>query len=489
MMTVKNKNRIHLVDAAMQRIPCDISIENTQLLNVITGEIYTASIDIIDGIIVRVRGEGEVTKVPSNTIYEGKGKYLLPGFIDTHMHVESTFMVPEIFGEIAIKWGTTTVVTDPHEIANVMGIDGVQFMLDSALRAPLRQYILAPSCVPSIPKLESTGAAFGAREISKMLEMDGVIGIAEIMDYVGVYNNDKRMSEIISEGLKRDIFLQGHAPSLTNKELAAYIVGGPVSDHECQYRNEILEKMRSGMHINIKAHNTTDCIKELLPGILSGLWSDTVSICTDDVDAAELLDKGHVNFVVRRCIEEGFEPIQAIRFATFNAAKEYGFSDIGAIAPGYVADIQLVDTLDFKKKPNMVFINGNLVSTNDEKVINNKKEAWNLDINTVNIPDLKNENVFRLKAPSNCNSKANIASISVGSKQTARYETLSVKDGFVEIDDLTQLQYICVLNRYGSGGKTIALLRDFGLTHGAIASTVSHDSHNMTVIYTNWIFR
>ena len=182
-MRVSEKaDRSRLIAAEMQKIPCDLTIENVQLVNVITGEIYPASVDVLDGTIVRVREEGQTTEVPSTEIYDGKGAYLMPGFIDAHMHVESTMMIPENFARIAVPWGTTTVCTDPHEIGNVMGIPGVDFMLESGRQAALRHLVLAPSCVPAVPGLEGAGADFFAKEVGELLDKDDVVGIAEIMD-------------------------------------------------------------------------------------------------------------------------------------------------------------------------------------------------------------------------------------------------------------------------------------------------------------------
>ena len=215
-MRVSEKaDRSRLIQAAMQEIPCDLTIQNVKLVNVITGEIYPASVDILDGHIVRVREEGQETTQPSREVYDGHGAYLMPGFIDAHMHVESTMMIPENFARAVVPWGTTTVCTDPHEIGNVCGIPGVKFMLESGRQTALRHLVLAPSCVPSVPGLESTGASFGAKEIAELLDTDDVVGIAEIMDYVGVYKDAPRMHSIIDEGIKRGMFLQGHAPRAT----------------------------------------------------------------------------------------------------------------------------------------------------------------------------------------------------------------------------------------------------------------------------------
>ena len=237
MRTRKAKDRSRLIQAAMGQIPCDLTIGNVQF--VITGEIYPASVDILDGFVVLVREEGQEAVLPSKSYYDGQGRYLIPGYIDTHMHIESTMMIPENLARAILPWGTTTICTDPHEIGNVMGLDGVRFMLENAKKSKLRQYVLAPSCVPSLPGMENAGAEFFAREVGELLDMDDVIGIAEIMDYVGVIHDSERMHTIIDEGLRRGMFLQGHAPYCFGRELAAYRIGGPVSDHESVNADEV----------------------------------------------------------------------------------------------------------------------------------------------------------------------------------------------------------------------------------------------------------
>ena len=361
MRTRKAKDRSRLIQAAMGQIPCDLTIGNVQFFNVITGEIYPASVDILDGFVVLVREEGQEAVLPSKSYYDGQGRYLIPGYIDTHMHIESTMMIPENLARAILPWGTTTICTDPHEIGNVMGLDGVRFMLENAKKSKLRQYVLAPSCVPSLPGMENAGAEFLAREVGELLDMDDVIGIAEIMDYVGVIHDSERMHTIIDEGLRRGMFLQGHAPYCFGRELAAYRIGGPVSDHESVNADEVRAKLRAGMHINLRASSLIDNLSFLVDGCKDQPWRDFVSICTDDVHAKDLLTVGHINNVVRKAVASGLDGREVVKMATFNAAREYGFDDLGAIAPGYIADIQLVDALD-GSRPKAVFTEGVLVA-------------------------------------------------------------------------------------------------------------------------------
>jgi len=483
MQLIKNKNRARMIEAATDHLSCDISIENAKLVNVITGEIYTASVDILDGCIVRVRMEGEERMLKSEKIIDANGAYLLPGFIDTHMHVESSLLVPENFGKAAALWGTTTAITDPHEIANVFGIKGVKYMLDSAKRSPIRLYSLAPSCVPSLPGFETAGAVFMAPEIEELLQEEHVIGIAEVMDYVGVVNNEARMHEILEAGLKKDVFIQGHAPMCKGAELCGYMAAGPVSDHECVDGEELLAKRRMGMFIDCRVHSLDEA-KELMKGITKGIYSDTVSLCTDDVNAYRLQRLGHLNRCVADLILAGMNPMDVIRMATYNAAREYHFSDVGAIIPGYAADLQLVKDLSFEDYPIMVLVEGKIVAENGKLQSESAGKAWyglgnSIDINLADTSDFM--------IPCSTSFTEAIVVNEGYERDTIVRERLLVDDGYAYLSEEQkgEFDFIGVFNRYGSGGKTIALIKGFGLKAGAIASSIGHDCHNICVIYAN----
>ena len=485
MRLIRNKDRSRLTRAALGKIPCDLSIDNVKLVNVLTGEIYPAGVDVLDGVVVRVRMRGEPCVPAAKEAVDGGGNYLVPGFIDVHMHVESTMMVPENFGKAAVIWGTTTAVTDPHEIANVMGIPGVEYMLQSAKRSPLRIFTLAPSCVPAVPRLEGAGAAFFRGEIAELLKKDGVIGVAEVMDYIGVINDDPRMHEIVAAGEEADGFIQGHAPYVTGDDLSAYLCGGPVSDHEVRVADELVEKLRMGMHVNIKSSSLSDTVQEFMKGIQTVPIRDNVSICTDDVHAADLLTIGHVNHVVNECVKGGIDPMDAIRFATCNAAREMRFEDAGAIAPGYVADLQIVPDLRFVKRPLAVYVAGKLVAKDGCLVGEEAHEAWIPDVNTVRIPQITSPESFGIRSDKK-EEKLLVFSAcreSMVPGQEPVYRTFPVENGRVVIPDLSENQYISVVNRHGSGDMTTVICSDFHLLHGCVASTISHDSHNMTIAY------
>ena len=488
MRTKEKPDRGRLIKAAIQQIPCDLSIENVQLVNTITAEIYPASVDVLDGRIVRVRANGEKLRLPSRETVDGGGRYLLPGFVDAHMHVESSMMLPEYFGREAVTWGTTCVFTDPHEIGNVMGIPGIELMLENGRRCPLRHYVLAPSCVPAVPGLESTGAVFTAKEIGSLLDLEGVVGIAELMDYKGVIRDADRMRSIIEEGLSRGLFLQGHAPGIAGKEIAAYRLGGPMSDHESASAEELREKLRSGYHINLRATQTGNFLNRLLPGLDGVRALDFVSFCTDDVHAANLMNCGHMNSVVSQTIRGGLDPADVVKMATLNAAREYGFEDLGALAPGYLADMQLTDDLTFEKKPCAVWVGGKLAAREGTCVFQEPESERRAFPNTVDLPQLTSPDDFRLRVPKGSGpSVRTLILVSMGGVLLkGSVEELPAEDGFVGLAGRDDLQYICIANRFGSGAKTIAVLKNFGLKEGAIASTVSHDSHNLTVIYRNY---
>ena len=460
MRTRKAKDRARLMQAALGQIPCDLTIGNVQFFNVITGEIYPASVDILDGFVVLVREEGQKTILPSRSYYDGQGRYLIPGYIDTHMHIESTMMIPENLARAILPWGTTTVCTDPHEIGNVMGLDGVRFMLENAKKSKLRQYVLAPSCVPSLPGMENAGAEFHAEEVGELLDMDDVVGIAEIMDYVGVMHDSERMHTIIDEGLRRGMFLQGHAPYCFGRELAAYRIGGPVSDHESVNAVEVRAKLRAGMHINLRASSLIDNLSFLVDGCKDQPWRDFVSVCTDDVHAKDLLTVGHINNVVRKAVASGLDGREVVKMATLNAAREYGFNDLGAIAPGYIADIQLVDALD-GSRPKAVFTEGVLVAE-DGKYLGGDCKTADYDLpNTVNMPQIAGPESFVLRVPEGYTGdtiRVNVMVSEDGNRILRHVEPveLPVRDGVVDISGDPTLVFVCCANRYGRGGKTIA---------------------------------
>lgn len=478
--------RTGLVDAAAGRIPCGLRVVNCNLANVITGEIYPAEVSLFGQWIASVDPPGKCALPAPERYFDAQGAYLIPGFIDTHLHVESTMLTPSRFAEAVLPWGTTTVVTDPHEIANVMGMDGVLSMAEDAASMPLRHFILAPSCVPANPALETGGAVLRPEDIARLLEHPQVLGLGEVMDFDGVCRNVPRMREELRTALRSDLFLQGHAPRLDGPALAAYLCAGIESDHECRSGGECLNKLRLGMHVNLKSTSLSNHLAASLEGIRDVPWRDNVSLCTDDVHAQTILTKGHLNRVVGEAIGYGLPPLDAIRFATFNAAREYGFRDLGAIAPGFLADFQLVRALD-GGQPEHVFLGGQLAASHGRCLISPPETPAGFSGSpAIRMEQLRKPDALRLLA----GTKGDTARVFTlqykengGPFNGGRYETLPVKDGAVDFSGDPELCLMCVCNRYGSGETALAPMRGSGLIQGAYAFTVSHDSHNLVVLY------
>lgn len=490
-MKIKPKDRKALVEAALGKRPCDIVIINAQIINVFTGEIYKGNVGIYDGFIAHIQydpdGKDADEKILSGENYfNANGKYLIPGFIDAHAHVESTMMTPRNLAAAVIPHGTTTMVTDPHEIANVCGLDGVVYMQECSNNVPMRQFVLVPSCVPAVPGLENSGAVFTEKEVKSLLNLDRVIGLAEVMDFLGVINNDDRMVSIIEAVDDKNLFLEGHAPNLSGRELSAYLCAGPNSDHECISSNEAMEKMRSGMFIDARESSITKNVEAIINGVKNFRYLDNLTLCTDDREPEDILSNGHMNDVVRKAIKCGLHPIDAIRSATINVAREIGIKNLGAIAPGFTADMLLVDSLE-DLVPSQVFFEGKLAAENGKMVSKIENMSFELEeINTVHINDLKVED-FKIKAPIQ-EGKIKTRVIKYNDFNSADteflFEELPVINGQIDISFDNDLKFAAVINRHkGQHTKGFGIVRNFGTNFGAVGSTVSHDCHNLTIVY------
>lgn len=483
----ETRDRSRLIAAAMQKIPCDLTVENTRFVNVLTGEIYPASVDVLDGIVVRVREEGKETAVPSRTVYDAKGRYLVPGFIDVHMHVESTMMTPANFGRAAILCGTTSVFVDPHEIGNVLGIEGVRFMVEDARRSPVRQFNLAPSCVPSVPGTEGSGAEFNAEEIAQLLGMDGVYGIAEVMDFYHVIHDSDKMHNVVEEGVRRGVLIQGHAPGILDQELAAYRLAGPSDNHCISGPEDTLQNLRNGMYVDFQESSMLPRrMHRLVEGLKTVRYTDHVTLCNDDVHAKDLLETGHINRLTKSAMAEGIDPVEAIRWVTYNASRNTGIEDLGAIAPGYVADMQLLDELD-GRNPYAVFSEGKLLAEGGKLVEEPEETGQKAETgNTVKLDWITGPSDFQIRTPGVQEGSVRIAVLDYGaegSRCEVVYEEVPVKKGAVDIRSCEGLHYVGVWNRHGKQDHTVALCRNYGLQEGVIASTVAHDCHNLIMMY------
>lgn len=484
-MKLQPKNKRQLLKAALGQIPCDTVFTNVQLVNVITGEIYPANVFVYDGFIAHVEYH-DLTKDldQAKQVINGQGKYLIPGLIDAHEHIESSMMTPCNFAKAIIPAGTTTVITDPHEIANVCGVAGVKYMHENSEGLPMRQFIDVPSCVPAVPGLENAGAEFFAKEIDELTDLERVIGLAEVMDFVAVCNGEDRMMDIIDVCDRKGLYIQGHAPYLTGRMLSAYLCGGPKTCHESRIGEEALEKIRDGMYVDARDSSITKNVKEIYEGVKHFQFFDNLCLCTDDREADDILNEGHMNDVVHRIVECGMDPIQAIRCATYNTAREAHIENLGAIAPGYVADLILCDDLSHIR-PYEVYFEGKLVAKQGQLLASIEPKEFALEKqNTMQVKQLSKED-FVLKAPiENGTVKVNIMEYKdlLLSSTLHSVMELPVKDGIVQLTNDT-LKFVAVINRHGKDTMAIRIVKGFGTTCGALSSTVSHDSHNLTIVY------
>ncbi len=490
-MRLKPKDNKTLIEAAMGLQTLDLLIENIKLVNLFTGEIYPASVGIYDGFIASIMAdpdglqlEQEYTAKAVKTI-NGVGRYLIPGFIDAHIHIESTMMTPTHFTEAVVPWGTTTVVTDPHEIANVFGVKGVRYMHQDGDTLPMRQLILVPSCVPAVPGKENAGAAFGAEEVEELLKLERVCGLGEVMDFPGVINNDPRMVEILATALSRDLFIQGHAPGMFGRALSAYLCGGPISDHESRSGQEARDKIRAGMYVDARQSSISENVKDIFEAVKDFEYHDFLTFCTDDREPGDILATGHMNDVVKTAISAGMAPVKAIRSATLHTAREMGYTNLGAVAPGYAADLLLVSSLE-DPAPEIVIFNGAVVAENRHLLAQLPESVCPIELkSSVKIPQLKLQDL-EIKAPRPGDTiLVNVLVYEGKSFSLSKWniENLPVRNGLISIDHDPELSFALVQNRYGKTDRCLAVVRNFGLYRGAVGSTVSHDCHNLTVVF------
>ena len=432
------------------------------ILNVFTGDIYPAEIIIEDGMIEIVRKiEGDFDGI------------LLPGFIDSHTHIESSLMTPSSFAEATIPHGTTAVISDPHEIANVMGLEGIDFMIEDSKRVPLKFFFTAPSCVPPT-EFETAGANIGVNEIRALLERDEIVALGEMMDFPGVISEDPQVIDKIKAAKKARKPIDGHAPLLSGDDLCKYVEKGISTDHELVYAEEAQEKIELGMKIMIREGSSAKNLQEL-----AKVGGDF--LVSDDVEPGDLIE-GHMDMILRKAVEYGIDEVEAVRMVTINPEDHYSL-DSGAIAPGRPADIVLVDNLkNFTVKK--VFINGELVAKDGEKLFKVKGNGKTPPQGKIRIKGLKSSRL-EIRASG---SKARVRVIKVFEEQIITSEStheLPIKDGIVQPLPEDDILKVSVIDRYGHGNIGNGFVEGFGIREGALASTVAHDSHNLIVVGTS----
>lgn len=480
------QKRRELVEVALGKREADIVLKNGNLINVFSGEIYKANIYIYDKYIANIVECDLDTISLGRNIIDIDGKFVSPGFIDSHVHVESSHLTPVNFARAVLPKGTTTIIADPHEIANVLGIDGVKYMIENSKDVPMNQYYLIPSCVPSVVGLENAGAEFNDIEIEKMLDLPRVLGLGEVMDFVGVINQSERMTKIVETAIKKGMFVQGHAPELSGNELSAYICGGPISCHETRDGRQAPDKIRKGMYVDARESSISKNISSIVENIKHMKSPRNLTLCTDDREPRDILEVGHINDCVRVAVKAGLDPIEAIRATTLNTAQEYKLDKIGAIAPGYFADIAILDNLvDFNVLK--TFWQGKLIAENDDLVVKIKSPKLEIEhLNSVYVNELS-ESDFKIKSPIK-NGEIEIEVLSYLTKERSITDRKTIlvkaKDGFIDISENSNLNFVAIVNRHNFNNNiALAVVENFYLKEGGVGTTYSHDSHNLTIVF------
>jgi len=461
-----------LIQVARGEVEVDLLLKNARVVNVFSGDIHRANVAIHHSSIV---GFGEYR---ARRVIDLQGQFLSPGFIDGHVHLESSMLRVSEFARVVVPQGTTTVVCDPHEIANVLGLDGIRYMLESAKYNPLSVYVMLPSCVPATD-METAGSKLTAEDLAPMLGGEWVLGLAEVMNYPGVIFRDWEVLQKIKEASGKPI--DGHAPGLTGRDLCAYVAAGVGSDHECTTPEEAQEKLQLGMHIMLREGTVARDLENLLPIVTPGNASNCMFV-TDDRHLTDLLQEGHMNFVIRKAIGLGLDPVTAIQMATINTARYFGLKDKGAIGPGLRADLVVLDNLtDFRIQ--MVFRGGELVAQQGVLLPPAQKPKVVTLRSSMNI-DWQGRQDLRLPAQGR---RAKVIGLEPNSIVTdSLVEDLKVEDGLAVADVERDILKIAVFERHlASGNVGLGFVKGFQLKRGALSSSVAHDSHNLMVVGTN----
>jgi len=456
-----------LIKVASGESPADLLLKNCMIINTFSAEIIRGSIAVCED---RIAGLGEYEAFE---IIDMKGMFASPGFIDAHVHIESSMAGPAGFAKTVLPHGTTAVVADPHEIANVLGTKGINYMLESSESQPMSFYFALPSCVPATD-METSGAVLDAGDLKKFYRHPRVIALAEVMNYPGVISCNIDILDKISDAAALGKRIDGHAPLLAGKKLSSYVSAGIGSDHECSLADEAMEKIRMGMHIMIREGTCAKNLLELVKAI-NPATSRRMMWCTDDRHPHDLIDDGHIDAIIRKAIKNGIDPVIAIQMATINPAEYFGLRNHGAIAPGMRADIVFFKDL-LEPVPETVYSGGKKVAEKgkilqDVVFPETKQAPPSMNINAENI-DLR----VNIK-------EGKIKIISAAGDQlitTIEMAEPIVVDGLAVPDPGQDILKIAVVERYsGKGGTGIGFIKGFGLKKGAIASSVCHDSHNL----------
>lgn len=477
-----------LIACGLGESPCDLKISDVRLVNVGSGEIYRTDIYIKGKRIVSIDPEADLR---ADRELDGRGRYAVPGLIDGHMHFESTMLSPEALASVVVPKGTTTLLADLMEIANVAGEEGLKTMLQSIDRLPYRMLIEVSSRVPTAPGLETNGAVLGAEEVGGMMKWEESISLGEMdSSKILISREDEYLEKILSALRERKV-VNGHAIGRLGQELNIYASSGISDDHECVTDQELIERLRVGMKILIREGSTERNVDRLIRAVLEhGLDYENLMFCTDDKHIGEIRKEGHINYNVRRAIELGVPPVKAVQMATVNTAKHFRMEDeIGSITPGRLADILLVDDLR-EMQPSTVLFEGTVVAEDDrliEEVSVGSYPAWIKD--TVHLKNPVTAASFDVPVRDRTAAEARVRVIRLIDQQIINrmeHETLPVKKGLVQPDAGRDILKLSVVERYGkTGGIGTGFVSGFDLKEGALAYSMSHDHHNIVAVGTN----
>jgi len=453
---------------ALGKEPADLLLKNARLVDVISGEIRRGELAVAEGYVVGFGAR------KARQVVDLRGKYLAPGFIDTHVHLESSQVTPPEFARAVLPRGTTCLIADPHEIANVLGQEGIRYLLDATASLPLRCYFMAPACVPASP-WETAGAELGAREIAEILRWERVLGLGEFMNFPGVLAREEVAWAKLKAAQNRPI--DGHAPGLSGAELWAYVLAGPRTDHEATALEEAREKLACGVHVLIREGTTARNLLPLLP-LLTPHTAPFVHFCTDDRHPETLLSEGHLDGMLRQAIARGVPPLVACAAATLHAARAFRLWDLGALAPGYRADFTVLSDLE-QVRIEAVYVGGELVAREGECLVPLAAEEPAGLRATVRV----NPEQLSFSIPAR-GKKARVIGVVPGQVFTrALLVSPKLQGGEVVADPARDLLKLAVVERHrGTGNVGLGLVQGFGLRAGALASTVAHDAHNLVVV-------
>ncbi|ELW1645376.1 adenine deaminase [Enterobacter oligotrophicus] len=475
-MTAETRRRA--VQAARGETPFDLLLTHVRIVDMATGEIRNADVGIVGELIASVHPRG--SRSDALETHDLQGHFLSPGLMDTHVHLESSHLLPARYAEIVLAQGTTAVFWDPHELANVLGIEGVRFAIEASRNLPLQVMVAAPSSVPSTPGLEMSGADFAGDEMNTLLRWPEVRGVAEVMDMHGVLNGSQRMLEILQAGLESGKLIEGHARGLSGADLQAYLAAGMTSDHELTSAEDALEKLRAGLTLEIRGSHPY-----LLPDIVRALktlphLSSQITVCTDDVPPDILLEKGGIIALLNLLIEHGLPATDALRFATLNASLRLQRNDLGLIAAGRRADLVVFDSLE-KLTARQVYVAGKMIAQDGAMIEPIADAALALPCDTVHLSSLSADD-FHMRIAGAHHGVARLRHIS-GARFTRWGETdAQVRNGKVQIPEGFSVIWVQHRHARHAAKPQIALLEGWGALRGAIATSYSHDSHNLVVL-------